>query len=54
MIECINTKVACQECAAEVIISFEDLYGPQYVIAFCPFCGEPDPITEEVTTNEEF
>lgn len=54
MIECINKKVVCQECDAEADISYEDLYGHQYKIRFCPFCGEPDVITEDVEANEEF
>jgi hypothetical protein len=39
-------RTVCEECDGETIVMFEDIYGHQYQVRHCPFCGNPDILTQ--------
>jgi hypothetical protein len=46
MINYIKVRTICEECDGETIVMFEDIYGHQYQVRHCPFCGNPDILTQ--------
>ena len=54
MIDSKHFRLVCGECDGDIDITHEDIYGEQYQISFCPFCGSEDIELEEELLDEEF
>lgn len=46
MIDYNKYHVVCEECSGETIVLVEDIYGHQYTVSHCPFCGNPNVLVE--------
>ena len=54
MIDAKHYRLVCGECDGDLDITFEDVYGDQYQIKHCPFCGSTDIELEEELPDEDF
>ena len=54
MIDARHFRVVCAMCDGDFDITYEDVYGDQYKLTHCIFCGSDDIEIEEETPDENF